>query len=268
MCGASLALYVIASPPALNIIVMGIDARPGEGLLTRSDSNIVIGVQPSTLRASMLSIPRDLFITMPNRGLQRINTINALAEQQRQGSGGQALADSIANSFGFPVQRYLRVDFNGFVNLIDAIGGVTIDVPSAIVDYNYPTINYGVQIVRFEAGRQHMNGERALIYARLRPDSDYHRAERQQIILRAVLNKLMNPIYWLPAWATLQQAVDTNLSPFDALTMLPPILLNMGSIDQLVIDRNYIVPRDGFAVPNYDLLRPWISERFNHAGSP
>jgi hypothetical protein len=90
-----------------------------------------------------------------------------------------------------PIHYVAQINFDGFAAIIDAVGGVTIDVPRAIVDDAYPTPDFGVTQVSFEPGRQQMDGQRALIYARTRhADSDFGRAERQQQVINALFDKL------------------------------------------------------------------------------
>ena len=168
-CIATLALYVVIPPPSADILVMGLDARGNEGMVTRSDSIMIVGINPSRMDVSLLSIPRDLFINVPNYGLQRINSINVLAEMEENGSGPNLLAQSIEQSFGIGIDYYVRLDFQAFVALVDALGGLEIDVPHNITDYQFPTDDYGTMEVHFEAGRQHMDGQTALMYARNTP---------------------------------------------------------------------------------------------------
>jgi anionic cell wall polymer biosynthesis LytR-Cps2A-Psr (LCP) family protein len=173
------------------------------------------------------------------------------------------LSQSIEANFDIDVDYYVRLDFQAFVALVDAVGGLDIEVPHNLVDTQYPTPDYGVMEVRFEAGWQHMDGERALIYARTRhADDDYQRAERQQLVISALAGKLINPFNWPAAWIAIQSHTETNLSPVNMLFLLPPVLVNAGSIDRLVIDREYILPGDGYSVPNYEALRPFIDEHF------
>lgn len=263
-CGTSLLTYLIFPPAPVNILVLGTDGRAGEGFLSRTDSIMVIGVKPSQLRLSLLSIPRDIFIEVPGYGSQRINTINVLGEQERAGGGPPLVMASIAQDFDIRLESYIRLDFNGFVKLVDAVGGVTIDVERTIIDDLYPTEDGGVQYVQFDAGVQQMDGERALIYARTRHgDDDYQRAARQQQVISALFAKLVNPLRWPAALAVIQSSVDTNLSPWDMFTLAVPAALNRGRYEQLVINRDYILGSPGGnAIPNYDLIRSWIQERF------
>lgn len=263
-CGVSLLIYIIIPPPQTNILVMGLDSREGEGWMARSDSVMLVGINPGALRTSLLSIPRDLSVNVPNYGWQRINTVNVLGEMDATGSGPALLGAAITQDLQVSVDRYVRLDFNGFIALIDAVGGVTIDVPRLIEDPLYPTADYGTMVVRFEPGQQHMNGERALIYARTRhTDDDYRRAERQQQVISALLGRLANPLNWPGAVVALNSAVDTDLSLFDMALLAPPVLVNMGSFEQLVIEREHITTStNGAAIPDYAIISPWLDGRF------
>ncbi len=266
LCALSGIVYVILPPPPVDVLILGVDARPGEGYVTRTDTIMLLGVRPRTMGVNLLSIPRDLFITVPGYGSQRINTVNVLGEMDTPGTGPELLSASIAASFDIQPDKYARVNFDAFVQLVDAVGGVTIDVPRPIVDYQYPTQNYGTMTVEFQPGRQHMDGETALIYARTRhADDDYGRAERQQQVIAALTRKLANPFNWGAAVTVIIRNVDTNMNPLEMALYAPPVLLRggTGTIDRLVIDREYISPGAGGAVPNYDKLAPWLDGRFD-----
>lgn len=264
LCGLGLVIYLVFPPQQMDILILGLDARDGEGFVSRTDSVMLLGISPARLRVSLLSIPRDVFIQTPGYGLQRINTINVLGEQQAPGGGPELLAESLASSLSVRPERYVRLNFGAFVELVDAVGGVTVDVPRTLVDNYYPTEDGGVTTVRFESGLQHMDGERALIYARTRyADDDYRRAERQQQIVSALAGKLVNPAYWPAALAVLNRAVDTDLTFGDLLALAPPVVLSGGRFDQLVIDRDYLLGTgEGYAVLNYEKIAPWLQGRF------
>lgn len=263
-CTACMAIYLIIPPPSANILIMGLDSRGNEGVVTRSDSIMVVGIKASRMKVSLLSIPRDLFINVPGYGLQRINTINVLGEMDEAGTGPDLLARSIEQSFGIGINYYVRLDFQAFVALVDALGGLDIDVPYTITDYQFPTDDYGTTEVHFDAGPQHMDGKTALIYARTRhADDDYHRAERQQLVVTALAKKLINPLNWPIAWYAIQQNTETNLNPLTMFWLLPPSLVGAFNMNRLVIDRDYILPGDGYSVPNYDTLKPFITENFD-----
>ena len=268
-CAALLLLMsLLLLPGPLDIVILGLDARPGQGYLTRADSIMLLNVNPGALRVSLLSIPRDVFITAPGYGPQRINTINMLGEQEVEGGGPDLVKASFLESFGVTVDNYVRLDFDGFVALIDAVGGVEIDVPNHIIDYDFPTREGGRAEVRFEPGVQHMDGERALQYARTRhQDDDYQRAGRQQQVVEALVKKLSNPlnvIRWPLVWQALHSHSDTDLNVVDMARMVPALVLGWPGREQRVLQREDLVGMaGGYAVPNYDQLNPWIAERFD-----
>ncbi len=260
----SLTLYLLFPPPSLDLLVLGLDARPGEGNLTRTDVIMLVGVQPRRLKVSVLSIPRDVFINVPGYGLQRINTINVLGEQASPGGGIDLLAAALQQEFKVGVDRSIRLNFQAFVDLVDAVGGISVDVPARIVDYAYPTMDGGTQVIEFESGTQQMDGERALIYARTRhADDDYQRAGRQQQVVSAVAVRLLNPLTWGPALQILNQYTETDLTFWDLLRYAPVLLVQGGQFDRLVVNREYLSATGGGVTPDYPRLLPWVSERFD-----
>lgn len=267
--GTLLLAYFVVPPEPIDIVILGVDARDGQGWMTRTDSIILMNITPRTLDVSMLSIPRDVFIQVPGYGEQRINTINVLGEQETPNTGGPALVKaSLQQSFGVEVDRYVRLDFDAFVELIDAVGGVTIEVPKRIVDYEYPTRDGGIMQIEFEPGRQKMDGERALQYARTRhQDDDYQRAARQQQVVDALVRKLTNPLQvvnWPRVAYVLRTHTDTDLSVWNMLEMGPALLLGWSGREERVLNREDLIGMAaGYWVPNYDAIQPWIDERFD-----
>lgn len=237
--------------------------------MTRTDSVMLLNITPRTLDVSLLSIPRDVFIHVPGYGEQRINTINMLGEQETPGSGGPALVKaSLQESFGVEVDYYVRLDFDAFVDLIDAVGGISIDVPKRIVDYEFPARDGGTIQIEFEPGRQKMDGERALQYARTRhQDDDYQRAGRQQQVVDALIRKLSGPaqiVRWPRILYVLRAHTDTDLSVWNMLEAGPALLLGWPGRDSRVLERaDLIGMAAGYWVPDYDTLTPWIADRFD-----
>ncbi len=265
LCGLSLVAYLLLPPPSLSIIVLGLDARPNEGFMARADTVMLISVQPRAQRVSLLSIPRDLFFDVPGYGYQRINAVNMLGEMEGEGRGPSLVAQAIERGFGFSPNRYVRLNFEAFVELIDAVGGITVDIERPIVDPQYPTPDGGTMMLRFEPGVQVLDGERALAYARTRyADDDYARAGRQQQVLLALSRRLLNPATWPAALSVFSRSLDTDLTLLDAGAALPAVVLNAGRFDRLVIDRSLITANArGQAVPNYAALADWVNERFD-----
>jgi LCP family protein required for cell wall assembly len=260
--------YVLFPPTPVDIVILGVDARPGQRYLTRTDSIMLLNVTPEDLRVSLLSIPRDVFIRVPNYGEQRINTINVLGEQETEGNGPALVKASLEESFGIKMDRYIRLDFNDFAAIIDAVGGIDIEVPKQIVDYEYPTPEGGTISIRFDPGIEHMDGKRALQYARTRhQDSDYERARRQQQVIDAVLQKLSDPrglIYWPAALNALLSHTDTDLTTWDMVRIGPALLLGWPHRHQRVLEGEDLIPwRAGYCTPDYDTLAPWIAENFD-----
>jgi LCP family protein required for cell wall assembly len=266
---ACLLLYVLFPPSPTDILLMGMDARPGQGYETRSDSIMLLNVTPGRMKVSLMSIPRDVFIWVPGYGEQRINTINVLGEAEIEGTTGpDLLKASLNESFGVDVENYVRLDFNGFVALVDAVGGVDIDVPKQIIDYEYPTLDGGIMTVQFDPGHQHMDGERALQYARTRhQDSDYQRAARQQQVIDAIISKLSNPlyvVYWPGALNAIRSNTDTDLSAWDMARLGPAMLIGWRSKTVRVLEGDDLIGmKAGYWVPDYDQLSPWIEEHFD-----
>jgi LCP family protein required for cell wall assembly len=155
---------------------------------------ILLSLDPQSETAGILSLPRDLWIPIPGFGFStKINTAYTIGETRDYPGGGAQLAkDSISSFVGQPVQYYLRVNFRGFVELVDIIGGIDIVVPETIHDEKYPTDDYGYETFHLDAGKQHLDGETALQFVRTRnTDDDYSRARRQQLVIRAMADKVL-----------------------------------------------------------------------------
>src|SRR6185503_449362 len=124
---------------------------------------------------------------------------------------------------GLPVERHLVIGLQGVRDVVDAAGGIEIDVERPIHDDTYPTDDYGTVVVDIPAGRQHMDGETALRYARTRhQDNDFGRMARQQRVMVALRNQLLKPINWwrVPAVVmAVQRATQTDLNPLDLTTV-------------------------------------------------
>jgi LCP family protein required for cell wall assembly len=243
------ALLIFFPPPArLNILLLGLDRRPQETTdATRSDTMILVTIYPPGRYVGMLSIPRDLYVTVPGGYPDRINTAYFYAEVRQPGSGPAAAMQTVRSNFGVNVDRYVRVDLAGFARIVDALGGIDLNVPQRLEDDAYPTYDYGITTVIFEAGPQHMDGEQALAYARIRHgSSDLQRAARQQLVLEAIFKRLVQPSAWprLPATAlALGQSVRTDLTPMDILRLAPTVLwVGPDHIDRAVVEGDMVQP--------------------------
>ena len=157
----------------MNILLLGIDQRPNDDPdTTRTDTMIIFSLDPATKTAGMLSIPRDLYVPLPNRDQDRINTAHVYG-------GPQYAMETIQYNFGIPMHHYVRVNFNALVTLVDLVGGIDIYVDQDIDDQAYPDENYGYDPFVISAGWHHMDGATALKYARTRHTAivDQHRSQ-------------------------------------------------------------------------------------------
>jgi len=179
------------SDPA-TILVIGTDggSAPGRGNSNRSDSLMLLRTDPDRHRLSYLSIPRDLRVDIPGYGSAKVNAANQF--------GGPALTIATVRAFtGIPIHHVIVLNFDGFKELIDALGGVEIDVPKKILSNKFDCPYKAARCAewdgwRFEKGKQTMDGRRALVYSRVRTnqldasDNDVTRGGRQQEVADAV----------------------------------------------------------------------------------
>ncbi|OGH61684.1 MAG: hypothetical protein A2848_01105 [Candidatus Magasanikbacteria bacterium RIFCSPHIGHO2_01_FULL_50_8] len=221
-------LFIATTRPALglrsdriNIAVLGIGGEAHEGgLLT--DTILVANIKPSTKQVALISIPRDTVVKVPGLGYRKINEAHALSEMQDRGSGPDVAVETLENFLGISIPYYIRVDFRGFEQMIDDIGGVDVYVDKPFTDAQCPTWDFKVQTISFAKGWQHLNGVRALQYARSRhgnnfEGSDFARSRRQQKLMVAVRDKLLSketllhPSRVTDILRTLDTHINTNL---------------------------------------------------------
>lgn len=234
----------------INVLLLGTDARPDEADVPRTDTMILLTFDAQHQTAGLLSLPRDLWVPIPGFGYDtKINTAYQIGESEGYPGGGPQLAkDTVSSFIGQPVQYYVRVNFQGFVELIDLIGGIDVVVPKTIYDDAYPTDDYETQVFYLEAGQQHLDGETALKYVRTRNvDDDYARAERQQQVIRAVADKVMRAdmlptlLTKLPRLAyTMRSSIETDI-PMALQVEFANYLggSSLREVRQLVLDSRY-----------------------------
>lgn len=252
------------APRHINILVLGIDQRRGEQGPYRTDTMILVSVDPARKRVGMLSIPRDLYVTIPGYGENRINMANFIGDRDKYPGGGPALAKrTIEYNYGVRVDYYIRVNFDGFERIIDTIGGVDILVEKEVRDDTFPDDHYGYDPLYIPAGLIHMDGKLALKYARTRHgDSDIHRARRQQQVILAVKDKItqMNLapslLLKLPElMRTFSDSVETDI-PVDQAIQLAQMAMewDLSTVETAVIDDSMTVRH--FTETGADVLLP------------
>jgi LCP family protein required for cell wall assembly len=176
----------------VTVLLMGVDERSQEHGPWRTDTLMLLTLNPTTKQAGVLSIPRDLWVPIPGYGDGRINTAHFLGELYGYPDGGPGLAkETVEYNLGVQINYYVRINFAAFVTLVDQIGGVDIYVEETIYDPLYPDYNYGYDPLYIEAGWHHFDGELTLKYARTRHGSnDFERARRQQQVMSAILERI------------------------------------------------------------------------------
>jgi len=169
----------------LNVLLMGIDARGGEEM-ARSDTMILASIDPKTKQVALLSIPRDTRVSIPGHGYDRINTAVVY--------GGPELALRVVSDLtGVPVKYYVLTDFRGFKNIVDILGGVTLEVEQDM--YHWDDEEGGIYEINLKKGLQRLDGDKALQYVRYRDYDlgDIERTRHQQKFLAALAEEVLQP---------------------------------------------------------------------------
>jgi len=255
----------------VNILILGIDKRPDElenRDPIRTDTMMVLTIDPKSKTAAMLSLPRDLWVPIPVKDgtvvHDRINAAHVFGDLYKYPGGGPALAvRTVEYNLGVKIHHFVKIDFEGFSRMIDALGGVTVELDQPLIDNQYPTPDYGIMRINIPAGVQHLDGEKALWLARSRHmDSDFGRIKRQQQLMMAVREKVLqiNVLPKLPKlWSEFRNAVDTdmNLPQIIGLAMVAKDI-KRDSIASYSIDGSTVRPVR--TIDGADILVPVRSE--------
>jgi LCP family protein required for cell wall assembly len=201
--------------------LLGSDTTLDEGD-SRTDTMIIVSISHGRQTASMISIPRDLYVYIPEWTMSRINTAVARGEAVGFDGGGEGLLkQTILYNFGIPIHYYARIDFAGFQEIVDAMGGIDITVSCQLRDWRLKSPELDLENEEnweqftLEPGVHHMDGDLALWYARSRlTTNDFDRGRRQQHLLRAMLNHGVDLglVPQVPAlWNAFQNTVQTDM---------------------------------------------------------
>jgi LCP family protein required for cell wall assembly len=242
-------------PPAwdgasrINIILLGVDVREDEAGPPRSDTVLVVTIDPQSKTVGMLSIPRDMWVNIPGFGYGRINTAYPLGEGSKLPGGGAGLvARTVEQFLGIPIHYYGQVDFMTFVHLVNHLGGIEVEVHQKVtVDPLGPGPDNRV----IPRGLKRMDGMIALAYARARgtEGGDVDRAKRQQAVILAMRNKALDPANFPNLLARapqiyqdLQAGINTNMSFDDAIKLAVFLQqVDLSSIKRGVIDYSMVL---------------------------
>lgn len=252
--GSSIALEPWDGESRFTMVLVGLDRRPGEsGLTYRTDTMMLVSIDPISNSIGVLSLPRDTYVVIDGyASRQRINSAMVLGEIQQAGYGPELMRSTVSRNFGIRVHDYMAVDFQAFIDLIDAVGGIEVETSYTINDPQYPSMNYGYDPFYLPAGTHFLEGYDALRFARTRHgDSDIQRAERQQQVIYALRDRVLD-LDMIPAliarspslWASWQGNVYTGLS-FEQIIQLGLYVKD--------------VPRDNITmgVVDYQYLQSW-----------
>jgi polyisoprenyl-teichoic acid--peptidoglycan teichoic acid transferase len=264
----------------VTILVLGLDARdigddckthPDPNEPARSDSMLLMSMDPISQTAGVMSIPRDLYVEIPGFGFDRINTAYFDAMANRLPGGGPALAmKTVENLVGIPIDYYAVIDFNAFASMVDEIGGVDVNVPFD----NMEITPCGSHVERLFQGKNHLSGPEALAYARNRHasassnsnGSDFDRSARQMEVILAIRDQVLkNWVTLLPKastlYNTLSAGIQSNLT-FDQYFTLAMIAYNIKkeNITQGVVGPDQLLAQETITdaqvlIPNLDKIR-------------
>jgi polyisoprenyl-teichoic acid--peptidoglycan teichoic acid transferase len=261
----------------VTILLLGVDQREDQRERndpTRSDTMILATFDPATKTAGLLSIPRDLWVPIPGHGENKINTAHFFGDLAQK-DGGPALAKrTVEYNFGVRVHHYARVDFRGFEQLIDTVGGITVDVDRPIKDDLYPNEDYGVVRIFIPMGLQRMDGRTALRFARSRhSDSDFGRNRRQQQVILAARDEALRlgMITRLPQLiGIIGSAISTDLSATDILALASAArTIKSEDISNRTVDSTMVIDSHGdgtVLLPNRAAIRSAVLEVFSDPG--
>jgi len=230
---------VIDAPESINILLLGSDTRYGTSF--RTDTIMIASVRPKDGQISLISIPRDLWVNIPDVGMQRINTAYQYGEIYGYSGGGAGLLkDTILFNLGVQIQQVAMVDFDGFRKIVDTIGGIDVPVYCAYTDWRLLDPTYDPEnednwfMYTAGPGLMHMDGDLSLWYARSRKKSnDFDRGRRQQEVIRSIYAQALRSelIARIPQLYTdLSGSFTTDIGLTDILK-LAPLALHLTNAD-------------------------------------
>lgn len=246
-------------PQKSNILLMGLDYSDPSNSIARTDTIILSTFSIPDGYIGILSIPRDLWVFIPNVGYNRINTAHYFAEINNWGSGPAATITTIEGNFGVDLDYYVRLNFEGFREIVDAMGGLDIVIPRPMAGY--------------EPGEYHLTGRKTLAFVRNRLGSDdFFRMERGQLVLNSIYKQLLKPTHWLDipgVMLAFYNSIQTDI-PFWMWPRLMFTLMRTGidNIDNQIISREMTSPfvtENGANVllPQWELIYPLIDKMFD-----
>lgn len=257
----------------LNVLLVGVDQRPDQKYGGRPDTILVAALSERDGHLGLISVPRDLYVEIPEHGWDRINATFSVA-QSRKEDPLELLSRVVSDTLKLPINHTMSLNLSGFERVIDALGGVDVDVPCPIMDnFLDSRTQSGRRILSVPAGRQHLDGVTAALYVRSRHGrSDFSRARRQQAVLLGLKRKFssLEGLTRIPEFLEqLTPLITSNMTRRDLLHLMraasniEPERLHGLVLGSLVAEPHYT--EDGKAVlrPNYAAIDRSLSQLFS-----
>jgi LCP family protein required for cell wall assembly len=259
-----------------NFLVIGLDRRPDGTGPALADSLVVVVLDEHSQHVGLVSIPRDLYVDIPDSGTDRINTVYQVAKRTKRDP--LALTSRVvSDTLKLPIEHALALDLGVFERAVDAVGGVDVEVPCPISDnFLDARVEGGRRLLDVDAGRRHMDGVTAAMYVRSRHGrSDFHRARRQQAVLLGVRQTLAGlGVLKLPElFGAFEASIETDMRRIDLLGLgRRALALDPAHLHGLVIGHEHV---QGFRtpegksvlLPNYEAIDASLGKLFS-AASP
>lgn len=224
-------------PSNQTILILGIDRSFENTAIGRSDTNILLGVRPLPGTVSVLSIPRDIWVNIPGYGENRINAAHFFGENDQAGTGPQLAVATIEDNFDLQVDHYVRIQLENFPQVVDAMGGVEIELETAMAGY--------------PAGTHLLNGTEALAFVRDRAGTDdFFRMAQGQVFLKSFMRTLLNPssVSNLPGILIASlDTIDTDIP----IWQLPRVAV--------AVLRSYLTDQIEFVIIQREMVVPWLT---------
>jgi LCP family protein required for cell wall assembly len=255
---AIIVLPYVFTPARYNILVLGIDRAPDDSAMSRSDTMIMMSVNPFKPEIKSLSIPRDLWVSIPGVGENRINAAHFFAELNQPGSGPEAATAVVKANFGVDFPYYIRLRFDSFEQIVTAMGGITLELDE-------PTAGY-------PAGENILDAAQALAFVRDRQGADdFFRMANGQLFVKSAVRQMLAPRGWarLPGVLfAVNQSLDTNIPSWLWLRLgLAFLRAGAGGTDARVLPREMTTPfrtSEGADVllPQWEPIHALVDEMF------
>lgn len=224
-------------PSNQTILILGIDRSFENTAIGRSDTNILLGVHPLPGTVSVFSIPRDLWVTIPGYGENRINAAHFFGENDQAGTGPQLAVATIEDNFDLQVDHYVRIQLENFPQVVDAMGGVEIELETAMAGY--------------PAGTHLLNGTEALAFVRDRAGTDdFFRMAQGQVFLKSFMRTLLKPSSLPNLPGILIASLDT-IDTDIPIWQLPRVAV--------AVLRSYLTDQIEFVIIQREMVVPWLT---------